>query len=1291
MSAESLTPSSSVEALIRSCRARIRWVSAVSGLLESILTILIFLTVSCLLDWLFPLSAVFRCLLLAALALLCLECAWRRCVRRLVEKIPSDEIAAMLDLSDPELHEGVSSLLSFSSSSADSSSKPIAPVFVRSIVKNLESRLRHVRIADVISVRPLIRRVIFLFVIVLISLTASLIWKEETRLLLKRLILPFSNLETVAGFGFEVIPGDSVAARGTPLTVTAKPVWRNGRAGELPKDVYLELRGSEGRTDRLRMLCRENSSDFQAVIPDLQDSVDYRIDSEIVTSRWFHLGVEDSPEIQSAVLSVVPPVYTEQKPFTVEGMVGQMEVFEGSELRIQLSFSKPVRRADLRWKSSNSQPLPSAEELKVSTDGRSAEYVMSAVGSGDFEFRIEDTSALPNLHEPERSLVAIVDLPPVLEVTGIRDGVELRPDGILALDCSASDDIGVKKLELHLQRNNEDAFVVAGPAPETNERNVEHSFRYSLRDLKLNTRDTVVVKICAVDGCPKPEPHVVWKGPWVISVKSDAAAPGTSELREENQRLQAELKAIDEQLQAAEKQAQKLSQQEWNQTAATEAGAVGEKLQLLGGQLGRVGEQVAQHPLMKQPSNDIQRLGKELKTDIGPQVNSAAKSEEGRKAAEGIQEAAASVEDIRRQLSQARDSIGKISETEEQLAELSQIALEAERLAEESRQMQGHEQPPSGSSESSAAKRKEQIAADQQRVENALNDLLRRQEELRRAAQQSQLDELNEVAEKAASIADAENRLAAAVKDSPPAESNGSNVAEQQAPAKGSESSDRELEAARTLMKRLSELAQSHRRMMTADDADDRKADNGRTDGQKEESGPEAEAMNASVEHAENAIDAAESGAFRDAAKELRSASRSGQQAFDAMTKASEVDAGGQPGAADASGKDSRPDKTGPPNEASEKKASDLSGSAESGGAQESRSDVARRLNRLAQEYASLANSLEELQNRPSVRRQLQSEQQERISDAASSLPDRFRDLSERMRLPSLGMNTEAEQSASAGQTAGEGSEKAGESLGAFQSEELAKAADSAQQAAEKFQSASEQASRIGESAQSNDSVIPSEVGQSVVGALQNLSVAAKNIREQQSEMSAAENGSADSKASAGQQASADGAGASAGEPGAEADSEGSESGGGSPSDRQRDDGQSGGEGGSEQTADSLSQQLSQAAGRLQEAAGKSLPQSALPGRMTESQTSGTSGDSGTGQDAPWDGRSPRRSDRSGKRARSWGQLQDRLNDSIQDGGQEFIDPEYSEQIRRYRRALAQDRTSSTSTSQDSTVLEKGR
>ncbi|MFN8710407.1 MAG: hypothetical protein ACK50J_27355, partial [Planctomyces sp.] len=181
-----------------------------------------------------------------------------------------------------------------------------------------------------------------------------------------------------------------------------------------------------------------------------------------------------------------------------------------------------------------------------------------------------------------------------------------------------------------------------------------------------------------------------------------------------------------------------------------------------------------------------------------------------------------------------------------------------------------------------------------------------------------------------------------------------------------------------------------------------------------------------------------------------------------------------------------------------------------------------------------------------------------------------------------------------------------------------------------------------------------------MVGALQNLSVAATNIREQQSEMSAAENGSADSKASAGQQASADGAGASAGEPGAEADSEGSESGGGSPSDRQRDDGQSGGEGGSEQTADSLSQQLSQAAGRLQEAAGKSLPQSALPGRMTESQTSGTSGDSGTGQDAPWDGRSPRRSDRSGKRARSWGQLQDRLDDSIRDGGQEFIDPEYS-------------------------------
>jgi hypothetical protein len=101
---------------------------------------------------------------------------------------------------------------------------------------------------------------------------------------------------------------------------------------------------------------------------------------------------------------------------------------------------------------------------------------------------------------------------------------------------------------------------------------------------------------------------------------------------------------------------------------------------------------------------------------------------------------------------------------------------------------------------------------------------------------------------------------------------------------------------------------------------------------------------------------------------------------------------------------------------------------------------------------------------------------------------------------------------------------------------------------------------------------------------------------------------------------------------------------------------------------------LTQAAKSLQKAAQNALPRQFSPGQLPTESDSASRGSQPQGNPAEFDGANPESTVRRGRR-RTWGQLQDQLDNDVQDTGREVLDSEYSGMIRRYRRDLARSRS----------------
>ena len=970
------------------------------------------------------------------------------------------------------------------------------------------------------------------------------------------------------------------------------------------------------------------------------------------------------------------------------------------------------------------EPLAARVDAVLSPDRLAAVFEMTADVGGDFVFEVLDEHQLGNPSEPDRTISVGYDKPPELKVSGIRNGDRLRPDDILPVNCLVKDDIGIGLLELHVSRNTDAVKITPAVNFDKGTSELSHSFRLSLPDLQLAEDDRLTVRIRTADERPEPGPQYVWSEEFIIVIDRDAEAVGAKAMEKETRQMVETLKQIEEQLRKDTEKAKHLEQRaenDWTDESREEAEALSEKEQQQGRLLEQLANEVATHPMMKESAEKLQQLSEDIRDKL-PELLDEAVDSDRQQAKTSMFEAVEKMEQVRSELHQEIEKIEEIARLEQKLTELNRLALDAEQLAKDADQLESDRQQPDAKPEDveqqqwdqELNQRQQELNQDREGLSEDLERLIQEERELLEAAQRAQKERLQEIADEANKLASREQKVADGVQDEAQeagadarqiaedldkARQQAEQIAKQQSQNQNddgeneNESNKADVQALQQAAEQLRQgnLAEPRKQVddvasqlakdeKSAQVADQLKSISERIEQLQQERNAGAEQQqpqpaDSAASQQKNDVDADQAvndmlqrlKQLADAAKAAADATKAdtgtnaeardnAQQSAEKAEDASEEAAAGKfAEAADQLRKAAQAaDKSAQQMQTSSPQQQDLPGQMEG---------VKDELNRAAE---MLQNMQQDNRSQSAAQQQTQQD----IAQQAAKLPEKLRELSEIMAMEALQMQKESQQAADAQQVAQQAQQSSQQASSDLQQAQLQQAGQSSKQAAEQLKRMAQMAEAAGQQAGEQDSPIPTEVGESVADALQDLQQAAKAMQQQpaESEQAGKQGDQAEQSANGepGQPAEGDQAVAAEGQPGQQGES-GQEGQQGQPSD----EGQAqAGQSGEKPNQSSGSQQLNSAAKALAQAAQDALPGQFNPGQMPDSGEPSQAGRDAMGNAALWDGRIAAEAAKAAG-SRDWGQQNDELETETSDAAGISRDSEYQALIRMYFREVA--------------------
>ncbi|MCH7685541.1 MAG: hypothetical protein IH899_02470, partial [Planctomycetes bacterium] len=709
-----------------------------------------------------------------------------------IAKISQAELAAIVEKSHPELAERLSSTVELNDPNIPERHRGSA-LMQELLTKQTLSATTSLAFSESVSNQRSVRATLVGSAAVLLLMLPFLFSPKGYGLLWQRFFSPWGNFESGGNLYFEVENGNRVVARGSDVVIRAKPHWRQS-AEERPQTVWLNWSDSTGESDSRRMDFNEQSETYVTTLPHIFDPFDFDISSGRARTQRFHVSVEEAPAVTSATLDVQPPAYTGMNALHHDGVIGEIPVYANSGLTFRLLFNKPVEAAELVWANENDIALQKNDEqpenqrenqpedalrrpavsFVLSADRKSAELETTAKIGGRFLFLLTDEHKLHNQQEPRRVLVITSDAAPLIELAGSDQPRLARPTDHVAVDVSATDDIGVTELELHYDILNGHQGMLTVDAAELGGQTVTHQFDLDLSSLGLAEGDAVTYRIRAADERPVPGPNESWSVTRVLTISENAKSLNSIDIAEMQNAMQQSLDAIREELRKnreqvadLQKTAQSNLQQEKPFQRNDELPELGQQQFQLAQRLERLSWDFAQHPLYQNLTEKMQEVSRKDLPEASQTIRQAASADAREKVA-GLKQNENQLQQAENKLKDIAGTFDELAELERDLLDLNRLAEEAEQLAQNLRDLENMlNNPPAGETPQQKQAREQELAQQQQALQQQqqqqkeeLDDLLERRPELIEAARQQQLKQLAELARRLLQLAEPEDLLA---------------------------------------------------------------------------------------------------------------------------------------------------------------------------------------------------------------------------------------------------------------------------------------------------------------------------------------------------------------------------------------------------------------------------------------------------------------------------------------------------------------------------------------------------
>lgn len=610
--------------------------------------------------------------------------------------------------------------------------------------------------------RPRRRLTLGLAAVALVALPPLLV-PDPFTLLARRVLMPWTDPGTAGRLAIAVEPGDTILARGEPLTISAVVHSRFGPS--VPDSARLEWTDASGASHSLTMGPGSPSegSDpddqiFALTLPSVDDAITYRITAGSARSRAFRVSVVDPPRIVSQRWTITPPSYTGLPASTINDPSSSVVLaWQDSLVAISATTDRPSHRVTLDWPEEDGSltqvELTPARDDDSETDGNRWTAEVVATGSGRFTLTAEDAQGLTDRSGPSGRLEVQPDAPPAV---ALGDGAEaLGPGDRLVVPVASRDDLAVAAAELHVTINRRDSpndepeqEVIPLALDGLGSPSAKGLAEFDLTPLALNDGDTVSLRVRVIDSLPPPRgPNEAWSSPRPVAIVADIERH-TAEQREEAlrpirealddlARQAAEDRLRSGPLRAAAEAAQR-DPRRWSDRQQSDLDRLAESAQ----------ERVDRLQDLAESLRDDAMLG-----PIGDAIRQAAEAEPdaARAALNDAQtaETADRPDDLRRaeqELAATSDRLDDLSERLDDLAraaaarpELANLARQESDLADQAEAMSAPPEDPAAEPPISP-EALEQLRQAQEQLTQALADLIERTPELDEAAQSARAE-----------------------------------------------------------------------------------------------------------------------------------------------------------------------------------------------------------------------------------------------------------------------------------------------------------------------------------------------------------------------------------------------------------------------------------------------------------------------------------------------------------------------------------------------------------------------
>ncbi len=297
---------------------------------------------------------------------------------------------------------------------------------------------------SVVDYTPLRRFAVALGVLTLVALAYSVLSPKSTVVSVERLLWPRADIHPPTATRLtQVEPGEAWVVRGTA------PQLLVSVGGVRPEAVYALWQ--TGDQPARRMLLNEGREGaWSADLPPLLEDSTYYVVAADTRSDRFTIHTVPRPVVESVSMQLVPPAYTGLPDRTVDDQ--EVTVPEGTTVLLTVRTSVPAERGYLQ-RTGNRRTW-----LMPRADGTGLGGEFTVVKSESFTVHFEsprypDGSVFRNLSPLTYRIHCAEDEAPRLEVLAPPDGARVKPDDVVALRYSVSDDHGLSAVRLRYSVN----------------------------------------------------------------------------------------------------------------------------------------------------------------------------------------------------------------------------------------------------------------------------------------------------------------------------------------------------------------------------------------------------------------------------------------------------------------------------------------------------------------------------------------------------------------------------------------------------------------------------------------------------------------------------------------------------------------------------------------------------------------------------------------------------------------------------------------------------------------------